>query len=164
MLGPNVFQRVRVLPARRVRMRGWRGLAVILLLLFSASTSFAAGFRLPEAGNKANAMGFAFTAQADNPSAIYYNPAGLTQLEGNNIALGVTYVRENGNQFTGTTPLTGGATVSETQEDLNFFIPNLYYTHTSKARKVAFGVGVFAPFGLGQEYKNANTSVFRNQV
>ena len=145
-------------------MRGWRGLAVILLLLLSASTSFAAGFRLPEAGNKANAMGFAFTAQADNPSAIYYNPAGLTQLEGNNIALGVTYVRENGNQFTGTTPLTGGATASETQEDLNFFIPNLYYTHTSKSRKVAYGVGVFAPFGLGQEYKNSNTSIFRNQV
>jgi len=73
---------------------------VILLLLLSASTSFAAGFRLPEAGNKANAMGFAFTAQADNPSAIYYNPAGLTQLEGTTCA-GRDVREENGNQFTG---------------------------------------------------------------
>src|SRR5512139_4098973 len=117
MVSPHAYHTGRSAPARRGRMRGWRGLAVLLVLLLSASTSFAAGFRLPEAGNKANAMGFAFTAQADNPSAIYYNPAGLTQLEGNNIALGVTYVKENGNQFTGTTPLTGGATVSETQED-----------------------------------------------
>ncbi|HEX9206290.1 MAG TPA: outer membrane protein transport protein, partial [Candidatus Deferrimicrobiaceae bacterium] len=151
-------------------MRGWRGLAVLLVLLLSASTSFAAGFRLPEAGNKANAMGFAFTAQADNPSAIYYNPAGLTQLERNNIALGVTYVKENGNEFTGSTPLTGatpaspGLSTSETQEDLNFFLPNLYYTYSGKGSGIAYGLGVFTPFGLGQEYKNPDTSIFRNQV
>jgi long-chain fatty acid transport protein len=145
-------------------MRGWRVFAVLLVLPLTASTSFAAGFRLPEAGNKANAMGFAFTAQADNPSAIYYNPAGLTQLERNNIALGVTYTNLPGAEFTGSTPLTGGATVSETQEDLSFFLPNMYYTHTNKARGIAYGVGIFAPFGLGQEYQNANTSIFRNQV
>jgi len=145
-------------------MRGWRMLAFPLVLLLSASTSFAAGFRLPEAGNKANAMGFAFTAQADNPSAIYYNPAGLTQLEKNNIALGVTYTNLPGAEFTGTTPLTGGATRTETQEDLSFFLPNMYYSHTSKARGIALGVGVFTPFGLGQEYQNPSTSIFRNQI
>jgi long-chain fatty acid transport protein len=145
-------------------MRGWRGLAVLLVLLLSASTSFAAGFRLPEAGNKANAMGFAFTAQADNPSAIYYNPAGLTQLEKNNIALGVTYTNLPGGEFTGTTPLSSGP--GETQKDLvlEFFLPNMYYTYTSKASGIAFGVGVFTPFGLGQEYEDPNTSIFRNQV
>src|SRR5512139_4177934 len=138
MVSPHAYHTGRSAPARRGRMRGWRGLAVLLVLLLSASTSFAAGFRLPEAGNKANAMGFAFTAQADNPSAIYYNPAGITQLQGNNIALGVTYVKENGGEFTGSTPLTGatptspGLTRSETQKDLNFFLPNLYYTYTSK--------------------------------
>jgi long-chain fatty acid transport protein len=73
-------------------------------------------------------------------------------------------VKENGNEFTGITPLTGGTTQSETQKDLNFFIPNMYYTYTSKSRGIAFGLGVFAPFGLGQEYQNPNTSIFRNQV
>ncbi|MBP2668397.1 MAG: rane protein involved in aromatic hydrocarbon degradation, partial [Deltaproteobacteria bacterium] len=146
-------------------MRGWRVLAVLLVLLLTASTAFAAGFRLPEAGNKANAMAFAFTAQADNPSAIYYNPAGLTQLEGNNIALGVTYVKENGGTFNGFTPVDNFAAFkSETQKDLNFFIPNMYYTHTTKGGWIAYGVGVFAPFGLGQEYENENTSIFRNQI
>jgi long-chain fatty acid transport protein len=139
-------------------------LAVLLVLLLTASSSFAAGFRLPEAGVKAMGMGFAFTAQADDPSAIYFNPAGLTQLEKNNIMLGGTYVKENGGTFTGTTPLTGGATVSETQKDLEFFIPNMYYTNTSKGGWFAWGVGVFAPFGLGQEYENQDTSIFRNQI
>jgi long-chain fatty acid transport protein len=154
-------------------MRGWKTLPVLLVLLFTASTSFAAGFRLPEAGAKAMGMGFAFTAQADDPSAIYFNPAGLTQLKGQNVMVGVTYVRENGGEFTGTTPVdnnvpltSGGFTnqKSETQKSLNFFIPNAYYTRTTDSGNVAYGVGIFAPFGLGQEYENRNTSIFRNQI
>jgi long-chain fatty acid transport protein len=145
-------------------MRGWKTLPVLVVLLFSSSTSFAAGFRLPEAGAKAMGMGFAFTAQADDPSAIYFNPAGLTQLKGQNVMLGLTYLRENGGEFTGTTPLTGGASVSETQKDLNFYIPNAYYTRTTNSGNVSYGVGIFAPFGLGQEYEDANTSIFRNQI
>jgi long-chain fatty acid transport protein len=150
-------------------MRGWKMVTVLLVLLFTASTSFAAGFRLPEAGVKAMGMGFAFTAQADDPSAIYFNPAGLTQLKGQNVMIGGTYVRENGGEFTGTTPVddfgTGFTTVkNETQKNLNFFIPNAYYTRTTNSGYVAYGVGIFAPFGLGQEYKNKSTSIFRNQI
>jgi len=145
-------------------MRGRKMLPALLVLLLTASTSFAAGFRLPEAGAKAMGMGFAFTAQADDPSAIYFNPAGLTQLKGQNIMIGVTYVRENGGEFTGTTPLTGGVSVSETQKDLNFYIPNAYYTRTTDSGNIAYGVGIFAPFGLGQEYKDRNASIFRTSV
>ncbi len=154
-------------------MKGWKVGAVLLVLLFAASTSFAAGFRLPEAGAKAMGMGFAFTAQADDPSAIYFNPAGLTQLKGQNVMIGVTYVRENGGEFTGTTPVdnnvpftSGGFTnrKSETQKSLNFVIPNAYYTRTTNSGNVAYGVGIFAPFGLGQEYDNKSTSIFRNQI
>jgi long-chain fatty acid transport protein len=152
-------------------MRGWKTVPVLLVLLFTASTAFAAGFRLPEAGAKAMGMGFAFTAQADDPSAIYFNPAGLTQLKGQNVMVGVTYVRENGGEFTGTTPVDNNVPgpgftnqKSETQKSLNFFIPNAYYTRTTNAGNVSYGVGIFAPFGLGQEYKDKHTSIFRNQI
>ena len=145
-------------------MRGWKMLPVLLILLLTASTSFAAGFRLPEAGAKAMGMGFAFTAQADDPSAIYFNPAGLTQLKGQNIMLGGTYVRLEGEEFKGTTPLTGGVSTTETQKSLDLFIPNVYYTRTTNDGYIAYGVGIFAPFGLGQEYENKSTSIFRNQI
>ena len=150
-------------------MRGWKVLSVLLVLVLTASTSFAAGFRLPEAGVKAMGMGFAFTGQADDPSAIYFNPAGLTQLKGQNVMLGVTYVRENGGEYTGTTPVddytTGFTTVkSETQKSLNFFIPNAYYTRTTNDGWLAYGVGIFTPFGLGQEYNDKHSSIFRNQI
>jgi long-chain fatty acid transport protein len=146
-------------------MRGWKMVSVLLVLLFAASTSFAAGFRLPEAGAKAMGMGFAFTAQADDPSAIYFNPAGLTQLKGQNVMVGVTYVRENGGEFTGTTPVDNTtANKSETQKSLNFYIPNAYYTKTIASTGFSYGVGIFSPFGLGQEYNNRNSSIFRNQI
>ncbi len=144
-------------------MRIGRVLTFLVVLLFAATSAMAGGFRLPEAGAKAMGMGFAFTAQADDPSAIYFNPAGITQMEGNNLKVGVTYVKENGATFTGTTPLTLGATVSETQEDLDFFIPNAFWTRKASPN-FAYGVGIFVPFGLGQEYKDRRTSIFRNQI
>jgi len=148
-------------------MRVGKVLTVLVVLLFTAASAMAAGFRLPEQGAKAMGMGMAFTAQADDPSAIYYNPAGIVQLEGQNVMIGGTYIRENGADFSGTTPLTFNAgvfdTKQETQEDLDFVIPNAYWTRKA-APDFAYGVGIFAPFGLGQRYGNRQTSIFRNQV
>lgn len=144
-------------------MRTARWLAVLMVVMFSASSAMAAGFRLPEAGAKAMGMGFAFTAQADDPSAIYFNPAGIMQLEGTNVMAGTSFVKLNGGEFNGTTPLTYGATATETQKDLNFFIPNMYLTKRVSPN-IAYGVGVFAPFGLGQEYQDRNASIFRTAV
>ena len=150
-------------------MRIVKGLAVLVIMAFAATSASAGGFRLPEAGAKAMGMGFAFTAQADDPSAIYFNPAGIVQLEGQNVMVGATYVKENGGEFTGSTPLTRPpftATVerrSETQKDLNFFIPNAYWTRKASPN-LAYGVGIFVPFGLGQEYQDKNASIFRNQI
>ena len=150
-------------------MRIGKVLSVLVVLLFAATSAMAAGFRLPEQGAKAMGMGMAFTAQADDPSAIYYNPAGIVQLEGQNVMIGGTYIRENGADFNGTTPLTLNTSTgvfdstSETQEDLDFVIPNAYWTRKA-APDFAYGVGIFAPFGLGQKYGNRQTSIFRNQV
>ncbi len=144
-------------------MRIRRVLALLVVLLFSATSAMAGGFRLPEAGAKAMGLGFAFTAQADDPSAIYFNPAGIVQLEGDNLMVGMTYIKANGASFTGFTPLTGPVSRSETQKDLDFFVPNAYFTRKASPN-FAYGVGIFAPFGLGQEYENRNTSIFRSQI
>ena len=47
------------------------------------------GFGLADQDAFATARGGAFVATADNASAIYYNPAGITQLEGANFRGGV---------------------------------------------------------------------------
>lgn len=43
---------------------------------------FGTGLPLPDQDTAATGRGEAFVATADNPSAIYYNPAGITQLSG----------------------------------------------------------------------------------
>lgn len=137
-----------------------RVIFLVVAAIFVASSAMAAGFRIPETGSKAMGMGFAFTAQADDPSAIYFNPAGLTQLTGTNMMTGLTAIQLNGQTFTGSTAI--NAAVEETQEDLNFFIPNMYLTRRSTTTNWAYGIGVYTPFGLGQEYGDKNTSAFRN--
>src|SRR5450756_2736794 len=60
-----------------------------LLAVVCPSMAFALGFRLPDLDAFATARGEAFAATADNPSAIYYNPAGVTQLTGDNFRGGL---------------------------------------------------------------------------
>src|SRR5882672_9314445 len=72
--------------ARRLRMRLF--LAGGLLCPLAAS---AMGFRVPNQDAKATA----FIATADNPSAIYYNPAGITQIKGSAAQMGFHVISIN---------------------------------------------------------------------
>ena len=71
--------------------RSW-GSALPSLALFAwvlwVPNAGALGFRIPNQDASAIARGNAFVATADDPSAIYYNPAGITQLEGQHIQAG----------------------------------------------------------------------------
>jgi long-subunit fatty acid transport protein len=55
---------------------------LVSCLLIASATSVASGFYFGDNGAKATVQGGAFTAQADDVSAIQHNPAGLTQLKG----------------------------------------------------------------------------------
>jgi long-chain fatty acid transport protein len=93
----------------------------------------------------AAARGEAFVATADNPSAVYYNPAGITQLEGDHIRGGI-----NGLYFDPTfTPPAGQANSGNTYHIENNYAaaPQLYYTHTWKTVPISAGFGVYTPYG-----------------
>ena len=65
---------------------------LMLLNLLSPSAACADGFRNPFQSAVAVAQGNAFAAQADDASAIFYNPAGMTQLHGVHQLAGVAFV------------------------------------------------------------------------
>lgn len=109
----------------------------------------AIGFRLPNQDPEGIARGNAFTATADNPSAIYYNPAGITQLEGHQLSLGLYFI-STGVDYESPTGQKG-ATVQDFQA-----VPQIYYTFSPQASKFSFGFGVYAPYGLGIEYEDDN--------
>ena len=114
--------------------------------------AFGNGFDIYEQSAKAVGMAGAFTAQADDPSAIFFNPAGITQLDGIQVSVGACLVmptmqfQSNGNAVMGSYP---GETVKI--KDHTWVIPNAYVTHKVND-KVSIGIGSFAHFGLGVEW------------
>lgn len=74
-------------------MRHFRTILLVnlaLALLCGPSTLYASSFRILDQGASAAGQSNAFTAQADDPSAIYYNPAGMMQLRGVQTYFGTT--------------------------------------------------------------------------
>lgn len=63
-----------------------------LTVITPASLLYADGFRNPFQSAAAIGQATAFAAQADDPSAIHYNPAGMTQLSGVQFAGGVQFL------------------------------------------------------------------------
>jgi len=66
-----------------------------LLVLVGIGAAYPALAQVPRVygqGAAASGMGNAFAAQADNPSALHYNPAGMTQLRGVQTMAGGTFV------------------------------------------------------------------------
>ena len=123
---------------------------VILLLTALLSAGWAGealanGFRLADQDAFAAARGEAFVATADNPSAIYYNPAGITQLEGNNLRAGIygIYLEP------GFTPTNGAANSGNTyhSSDNLAAVPQFFYAYTPTNFPLSGGVGVYAPYG-----------------
>ncbi|MGB3977083.1 MAG: OmpP1/FadL family transporter [bacterium] len=114
---------------------------------------FSAGFSIYEQGATAMGMAGAFTAKADNPSAIFYNPAGISQLEDTQIAVGMTAIPPKSKMED---PY--GRTWET--EDQVFWIPNVYLTHHLND-DWNLGLGIFAPYGLGMDWSGEKYFVYR---
>lgn len=135
------------------RARAVLGLcAVGLMLAIPMSTAYAGGFSIYEQGARAMGRASAFAACPADPSAIFYNPAGLTLLDGTQIYVGATVIIPSGS-FEGSNYFTGGVTVSHDQASQLFFPPNLYISHRVN-EKIVLGLGVHTPFGLGTKWEN----------
>src|SRR5437867_1391730 len=109
---------------------------LILGLLLAATASVCAlGIRIPNQDAEANARGNAFVATADNPSAIYYNPAGITQLKGHMLQAGaLAYL----NVYTDYQSADG----ARTENDPEIIpVPQLHYVFSPEGSPFAFGLG-----------------------
>ena len=118
--------------------------ACALVLGFTAS-SFALGIRIADQDARATARGNAFAATADNPSAIYYNPAGITQLPGQQFRVGAY-------ALTYQTRYRSPAGVASESQRAYEAVPQLYYTYSLPQRPLSVRVGVYAPFGLSMKW------------
>lgn len=134
----------------RIRMRWGLGLLALAVAVCTASLVSAQVPRVYGQGAAASGMGNAFAAQADDPSALHYNPAGMTQLRGVQMMAGGTLVG-------GTTDFRSPTGLSVTGDhDGAFAWPgpghgyitaNLQDLGVSWLGRMTVGVGVTTPFG-----------------
>jgi long-chain fatty acid transport protein len=106
---------------------------------------FALGFDNPDQDARATAQGEAFVAQADDASAIYYNPAGLTQLTGTEFTSGMEVTFPDSR-------LKGGGSGAEM--NTMSYIPQMFLASDLglKQSPWRFGLGFTIPFGNASDY------------
>lgn len=132
----------------------------LLFLFYGAAitAAMASGSRVGLKDAFATARGNAFVATANNVSAVYYNPAGLVDLEGHRLGAGVYHVSLSSNY--------SGAGGQAAMEDDYHTVPQVYYSSTNTDKSWAWGLGVYAPYGLATEWADSSplrTFALRNE-
>ena len=124
----------------------------LVLTVFSGAAS-ASGFQLFE--QNASGIGNAYAgsaAVAENASTIYFNPAGMTQLQRLEVSGGVSVVKPSFS-FNNKGSSVGGLTGTGDGGDAGGwgFVPN-GYASWGVTKDLYVGIGISAPFGLKTEY------------
>ena len=118
--------------------------------LVATSSVWALGWRNPDQDARATGQGEAFVAQADDASAIYYNPAGLTQQTGTEVTSG------------GYFDFAGSKLNNTVNNTTTSFLPHFYcatdFGKTNSPWRVGLGFNV--PFGS----QASPDGHFQNQV
>ena len=127
---------------------------VLILAAFLGLAPFAqsSGFLIYEHGAAAMGMAGAFVSIANNATAVFHNPAGMAWLQGTQVSLGGTFIIPKGSLSLPNWPDPTYKNVD--QLDQTFLAPNFYLTHKF-SNKLAAGIAVFAPYGLGTKWPTA---------
>ncbi|BCS97847.1 hypothetical protein DSLASN_34790 [Desulfoluna limicola] len=138
-------------------------LACAAVCVLAASTmAYAGSVDTFGIGARATALGGAYSATADDPFAAYYNPAGLSQIEGKVFSAGVHLIDPTikMSDFT----VTERANMSNNLIDPSSFEDEssiLVAPHMGYAQKIndtfALGVAVYAPWGLELDWEKEPT-------
>ncbi|MEO8381929.1 MAG: outer membrane protein transport protein [Acidobacteriota bacterium] len=118
--------------------------------LATTVAAYGAGFSIFEQGAKATGMAGAFVATADDPSAIFYNPAGLAQQRELSVLAGATFINFS-NEFTGDPDSVYTAGTSGKYDRHTFIPPNIYGV-IPIGENLTFGIGAFSAWGLRTDW------------
>jgi long-chain fatty acid transport protein len=130
-------------------------LVLFVGVLACPDSLFALGTALPDQDTFATARGNAFVATADDPAAIFYNPAGISQLEGAHTSVGVYgigyYSSYNG---------PSGSYNSKTQLGI---LPQVFSTWSLPKYNLTLGFGTYSPYGLRMEWPDNSPLSYAGQ-
>lgn len=133
---------------------------VVATVFLNVANTQAAGFALIE--HSASGMGNAFAgggAVAEDASTVYFNPAGMTYVQGTQLVGAIHFIKPNAEfnndgsiagDYPGPAPARPLGNSGGDIGSLNF-VPNIYFKMDLN-ENVKIGLGVNSPFGLKTEY------------
>ena len=141
---------------KRIGCKGvWLSLVGLMVMAFTSSAVMASGIQITEKGTKGLGNAWAGgAAVAEDASTVYWNPAGMTRLDGNHVELSLHLIRpsfkwnDDGSTTVIGQPLTGSDGGDAGGPN---FVPNFFYSHAF-GDKWRAGIGIVSPFGLETEY------------
>jgi len=119
---------------------GLAAMVAVSLFCWCTSSSWAGGFALVQQGTAAMGQGNAFVAEANDATAIFYNPAGLNQIKRAQFYQG-SFFNYPDREYS------GGGLDSQTYHRL--YRSLTAYIAIPVNDRVALGLGFFSPFGMG---------------
>lgn len=116
-----------------------------LLLLLSSSRSSAGGYAIRHQTAKGLALSGAMTAGVNDPSAVYYNPAALSEVEGNRLLISGSYIN-----VISSVENSGRKAVNKHDDN---FLATLFANYHIPGTDFTLGLGTYVPFGLATTYE-----------
>jgi len=139
-----------------MRRYGFTSVVLLFAVLCMTVSSWAGNVDTYGIGAKATALGGAFSAYADDPFAIYYNPAGLTQIKQPMFSVGANVIkpvlRVHDYQVTNMTAPSAGPADMYDQSRL-LVVPHLGFT-MPVGKGFSAGIAAYVPFGLDIQWKH----------
>ena len=117
----------------------------LITLTSLKSQVWGGGFMIPHQTARGVGLSNALTAGVNDPSAVYYNPAALSEISGNNVLGSGTYINlinsvEN-----------SGRTATNKHDDN--FLASFFANYHVPGSNFTVGVGTYTPFGLATTYE-----------
>ena len=119
---------------------------ILMILGVFPGIILAGGFQLNEHGAKPMGLGGAFTAIVNDASAVYWNGAGLSYLEGTNLLLGAAIIGPS-TSFRGVSPA-----IDKSSMKSQTFVPPHFFASHKISEAFSVGLGASVPFGLGTKW------------
>jgi long-chain fatty acid transport protein len=139
----------------KFQIAGVVSLALLAGFLACPNRLFALGDTLPDQDAFATARGNAFVATADDNAAVFYNPAGISQLDGTMFSIGA-YGIDYGSTYHGA----AGEISSKNQLGV---LPQVFSSMTLPYN-FTFGLGTYSPYGLRMEWPDNSALALAGQT
>ncbi|HEX2932274.1 MAG TPA: outer membrane protein transport protein [Candidatus Binatia bacterium] len=127
----------------------WHLLAFLLGLMVVVSDALAGGYMIPHQAARGLGLSNAITAGVNDASAVYYNPAALAEVGGDNLLLTGTYIG-----LYNSVENSGRDAVNKHDDN---FLGSLFANYHIPGTDFTVGFGTYSPFGLATTYDRSFT-------